>query len=332
MNAVSTQRLENLLGAMADKNVAVIGDIMLDRYFWGNVSRISPEAPVPVVDIVDESFHLGGASNVAANLRSLGVTPLLIGVVGNDNSGRTVRELFHQHGLNTQGIATDAERPTTVKTRVIGNNQQIVRIDRELNKPVGKTTEEELFAAFEANRETLSGVILEDYDKGVLTPSLIERIIERCRQYEIPVFVDPKFRHFFRYRGVTLFKPNKKESQDALGKNINTEEEVASAGKELLEKLECEHVLITLGAKGMMLFSANGNDYSVPTRARHVADVSGAGDTVIATIAAIVAAGGTVQEAASIANIAAGVVCEKPGIVSVEPAELIQAVSRASSL
>lgn len=326
MHTVTHHRVREILAGCQGKNVAVIGDVMLDRYFWGNVSRISPEAPVPVVDIENESSHLGGASNVAANLRALGCVPLMLGVIGNDNSGKSVLEIMAQLGLQSEGIIVDNTRPTTVKTRVIGNNQQITRLDREVKSPISEDSSEKVLKALFARASDLSAIILEDYDKGVLTPYVISRTIEFANNHNIPVLVDPKFKNFFSYRHVTLFKPNKKETQDALGLPMNTLDEVAEAGREILRRLQAENILITLGARGMMLLEHSGEMSSVPTRARQVSDVSGAGDTVIATIAAMMSGGASLREAATLSNVAAGVVCGLPGIVAISPEMLLGAL------
>ena len=322
MHTLSVQRVDELIAQCTGKRIAVIGDVMLDRYFWGSVHRVSPEAPVPVVDIVDESFHLGGASNVANNLKSLGADPLMLGVVGDDNSGRTLTDILSGSGMETAGIIVDETRPTTVKTRIIGNNQQIARLDREVKQPIGADVRGRLLEALEQHANEICGIVLQDYNKGVITSALISQTIKIAHRHGIAVFVDPKHENFFEYKSVTLLKPNIKETQDALGIKIQSDEELHAAGRELLERLQCEHVLVTLGARGMMLFSQKGEPSSVKARARHVADVSGAGDTVIATIAAAMAGGALMTEAATLANFAAGVVCEEPGIVSIETDDL----------
>jgi rfaE bifunctional protein kinase chain/domain len=325
MTSLSLKRTQEILAHCAGKQLAVVGDIMLDRYFWGTVHRISPEAPVPVVDVESESFHLGGASNVAKNLHSLGIKPLMVGVIGNDNSGNVVQSIVRETNMDTSGLVIDNERPTTVKTRVLGNNQQLVRLDREVKSPVPKTIAKRMLAALEASQSSLAGIILEDYNKGVITTRLIHDVIAFARARGIAVFVDPKFANFFEYKHVTLFKPNKKETQDALGFTLASDEDVHKAGTELLERLQCDNVLITLGARGMMLFERAGAVFSLETKARHVADVSGAGDTAIATLAAAVAGGATMVEAATLANVAAGAVCEEPGIVAITPKRLMDA-------
>ncbi|MBN8574720.1 MAG: D-glycero-beta-D-manno-heptose-7-phosphate kinase [Candidatus Kapabacteria bacterium] len=311
------------------KKVAIIGDVMIDRYFWGKVTRVSPEAPVPVVDIEDETMHLGGAANVGFNLFSLGLTPILCGVIGNDNTGRRMIELCENAGIMPDALIVDTQRPTTVKTRVIGNNQQITRLDRESREKISIDIMEEIIRRISQHSD-ISAIIFEDYNKGVIAPELIHRVHEYASQHSIPVFVDPKKSFFFDYQGVYCFKPNRKEAQDALGFALDSAEAVEKAGKELLLRLQCENVLITLGEAGMRLFEKNGRVSSVATRARHVADVSGAGDTVIATLTAMVTGGASIQEAAAIANYAAGVVCEEPGIVSITPSQLVQAIIRMS--
>lgn len=304
--------------------IAVIGDVMLDRYFWGSVSRISPEAPVPVIDVEKESFHLGGAANVALNLRSLGCNALLCGVVGADNSGGIIQSVAAQSGLAGGGILALDSRPTTVKTRIIGNNQQIARLDREVRDDIAPDEAAALIRLLEA-RDDIAGIIIEDYNKGVVSAEVIAGVRALSHDRNIPVFVDPKHRHFFEFTGVACFKPNRKEAQEALGFSLKSDADVYRAGRELLARLRCENVLLTLGERGMMLFESNGAIDSVPTRARHVADVSGAGDTAIATLAAMTAGGATMKQAAALANIAAGLVCEEPGIVTIQAERLLDA-------
>jgi rfaE bifunctional protein kinase chain/domain len=325
MNSISFNRADDILSAAKGKVIAVIGDVMLDRYFWGSVTRISPEAPVPVIDVEDESLHLGGAANVAQNLKSLGLEPLLCGVLGNDNSGKSFIEIAKQRGINPDGLFIDDERPTTVKTRIIGNNQQIARIDREVRHDISQEGLAHIINLL-SKIDDLSGIIIEDYNKGTVTEKLIDSVISYAVSRNIPVYVDPKKANFFSFKGVTVFKPNRKEAQQALDLPLIKDEDVVNAGKMLLNLLECENVLITLGAQGMMLFEKNGKISSVMTNARHVADVSGAGDTAIATLAASISGGASIGEASVMANFASGIVCEKPGIVSIEVDELIDCI------
>lgn len=325
MTELSRQRTRELVEAAHAAEIAVIGDVMLDRYFWGSVSRVSPEAPVPVVDVDNETFHLGGAANVAANLLSLGTTPLLCGVIGDDSTGRLLRQIAHDAGLADTGLIAAEARPTTVKTRVIGNNQQIVRLDRETRNDVDADVVERMINVL-TSRPALRAIILEDYDKGLLSGALIERVMHLARERGLRVLVDPKHRNFWSYRGAWLVKPNRKEAEEALGRTLRTDDDVRDAGRTLLERLEAENVLITLGSAGMMLFESNGQVSSVPTVAKRVADVSGAGDTAIATLAVLASAGATVREAAAAANIAAGVVVGEPGIVTISVPELLNGV------
>lgn len=327
MHIPSKERTRELLASASGKRIAVIGDVMLDRYFWGAVQRISPEAPVPVVDIERETAHLGGASNVAANIQALGAEPFMLGVIGDDNAGSAVLDLLRTAGMETNGLLKDSTRPTTVKTRIIGNNQHIARLDREIKTPIDNALCERILSSLtksvEQTPQGLAGIILEDYNKGIVTPFLIQSVIDFAKKRSIPVFADPKFANFFAYQSVTVFKPNKKETQDALGFSLSTDDDVRKAGTALLERLQCENVLITLGARGMMLFERSGTIHSVSTQARHIADVSGAGDTTIATLSVLAAAGASIVEASAIANVAAGAVCEEPGIVAITPERLL---------
>lgn len=325
MNSLKRSRAIEILNNAKNKKVAVIGDVMLDRFFWGSVSRISPEAPVPVIDVEEESFHLGGAANVAKNLSSLGLIPVLFGILGDDNSGKIFYEIATSNGIIADGLYMDKNRPTTVKTRIIGNNQHIARIDREVRDKISLDAEDFILTKLKDIKD-LAAIILEDYNKGLLTESLINSIIIFSLDNNIPVFVDPKSENFFSYRKCTLFKPNRKEAANALRMNLKTKDDIITAGKKLLEKIECKNVLITLGSEGMYLFEDNGNIYSVPTFARKVADVSGAGDTTIATLCAGWVGGASVKDASALANYAAGLVVEKPGIVSVDINELIEKI------
>ncbi|MCX7930198.1 MAG: D-glycero-beta-D-manno-heptose-7-phosphate kinase [Chlorobi bacterium] len=327
MDELSIERYRQWLAQLPDKHIAVIGDLMLDHYYLGSVTRISPEAPVPVVELERETCRLGGAANVAHNLRTLGAQVLLCGVVGNDSNGAELLRLADELGIETKGVITDAERPTTVKTRVIGNSQQLLRLDREARAPIGARIVEHIMSALD-HTQGIAAVILEDYNKGVLTPAIIEQVIEWARQRALPVLVDPKIDNFFAYRGATVFKPNQKEAQQALGTRLDADESIVRAAVELLQRLEAETVLITLGARGMMLVERNSFHRHIPSVARHVADVSGAGDTVVATLAAMMVAGARVWEAATVASIAAGVVCGEPGVVPITASALTSAIER----
>lgn len=323
---VSSHRLQRYLEHLEGAEIAVVGDVMLDRYFWGNVHRVSPEAPVPVVDVDRQTAHLGGAANVATNLAGLGARPLLMGAIGDDENGVRVRELCEECGLASNYLTVARDRPTTTKTRIIGNNQQIARIDQESREYVDSVFAASILSHL-SSRDQIRGIILEDYDKGLLSPQLIRQITEFAHQRSVPVFVDPKRRQFFDFRQCTVFKPNRKEVADAVGTPLRHLDDVERVGRELLARLDCESVLITLGAEGMMLLERNGDAQTVPTRARKVSDVSGAGDTTIATLSAMVCAGAPIPEAAALANVAAGYVVGEPGIVAIDSSILVQCVN-----
>ncbi|MFN9150146.1 MAG: D-glycero-beta-D-manno-heptose-7-phosphate kinase [Bacteroidota bacterium] len=324
---LSTQRTRHYLDALKGAHIAVIGDVMLDRYFWGSVHRVSPEAPVPVIDFDHETAHLGGAANVAMNLAGLGARPLLIGVIGTDAAGQQIRALCEQSGLSGDHLAVSTQRPTTTKTRIIGNNQQIARIDHEVRDYIDEDVQRQVLTAI-ASCSDLRGIVLEDYDKGLLSTPLIAEVTSMATQRGIPVFVDPKRRQFFSYQHCTVFKPNRKEVSDAMGEPMRSMEDVERAGRELLHRLNCQSVLITLGAEGMMLVEHDTEAQCVPTRARKVSDVSGAGDTTIATLAAMVCAGSPIPEAAALANVAAGSVVAEPGIIAITSDVLLSEVAR----
>jgi rfaE bifunctional protein kinase chain/domain len=314
------QRVENISG----KRIAVLGDYMLDRYLWGSVSRISPEAPVPIVEIERETDHLGGAANVANNLAALGAIPFCVGVIGEDDNGARLVQMVRDRGFDAEGLILDASRPTTTKTRVIAHEQHLLRMDHESRANIAPHVQKAVRDYLRKLMPSLHALIIEDYNKGVLVQPLLEEVLALARAHRCPVTVDPKFDHFLDYRGVAVFKPNRKEAESVLGFRVGTHEEVARAGQALLEKLQAENVLITLGAEGMALFRRNAEAYHVPTRARSVHDVSGAGDTVIATLTAALAAGADILEAATLANIAAGLVVAEVGAVPVDKQKLLE--------
>lgn len=312
---------------LAGRRIAVLGDVMLDRYYRGSVSRISPEAPVPVVDVDEEVEYPGGAANVGYNLATLGTAPLLLGVVGDDTGGDYLRSLLIELGIDASGLVCETGRPTTVKSRVIAQGQHIVRIDRETKRPITEQTQQRLLEVLTKHISTLDAVILQDYNKGVVVRQLIPQVIRIAQMNNVPVYVDPKFDNFFEYRGATLFKPNRKEAEDALGKRLTTQAEREEGIRQLRQQLQCGTVVLTLSADGMMLFGDEAPEPQlVPTRALQVADVSGAGDTVIATLAAARAAGATLMESVVVANHAAGVVCEQVGTVPIRHDDLQQAL------
>ncbi len=327
MAQLSQIQLESFQVAFSKARIAVIGDIMLDRYLFGTVSRFSPEAPVPILDITRDELRLGGAANVGHNIHTLSATALLIGVVGDDSKGRRVRHLLEEIGLPSKGIITDPDRPTTIKTRVIAGSQQMLRVDHEKKHSISPEVEEKIFGLVESEISELDAIIFEDYNKGVLSAKLIRRITSLATSKHIPIFVDPKHDNFFEYKHPTVFKPNRKEMEDALGMPLSSDEQIQAAGFKLLEMLGAENILLTLSEKGMLIFErGEKTPYSIPTRAREVADVSGAGDTVIATLAVAKACGATVREAATMANRAAGLVIEELGIVPIFSYQLFDAL------
>jgi D-glycero-beta-D-manno-heptose-7-phosphate kinase len=318
------KRLDLIKNTFENKKVLIIGDLMLDEYLIGDVRRISPEAPVPVVDIEEQQVRFGGAANVALNIHKLGCIPILVGVLGSDRDGERFRDLMMKHGLPQTGLVSLNKRPTTVKTRIIGGMQHIARIDRESKDYLVGSEEQNLIAVVKDLIAESDGIILQDYNKGVLTESLIKITVDEANRLGKLVTVDPKFINFLKFREVSVFKPNIKETEEALAVKISNEDELISAGKMLLNKIDAKSVLITRGPEGMSLFEKSGEITHVPTRARHVADVSGAGDTVISTLTAALLGGADYREAANMANFAAGIVCEEMGIVPIDVEKLFQ--------
>jgi rfaE bifunctional protein kinase chain/domain len=319
---ISRPRLVELLDAARGKRVAVVGDAMLDVYLRGDVDRISPEAPVPVVRVRQRTQALGGAANVAQNVVALGARCELVAVVGDDIPGGIVRDLLRQLPTDPRAICTVA-RPTTTKTRVLARSQQVVRFDEEEDADISGHEIGGLLDVVARAVADADAVVLEDYNKGVLVPSVIRRAIDGAKQKRIPVIVDPKYRHFFHYNGATIFKPNRRELEGALGAAVELDEPATLHAT--LGRLGVEHMLLTLGEKGMALIEPDGSSHHVQTTARAVYDVVGAGDTVSAYLAAMLAAGATALEAAIVANYAAGVEVGKLGAATVTGAEVLAA-------
>ncbi|MCF6268443.1 MAG: D-glycero-beta-D-manno-heptose-7-phosphate kinase [Melioribacteraceae bacterium] len=318
MTNLTEKRLNEIKENFKNFNIAVIGDMMLDGYLWGDVKRISPEAPVPIVEIDNEFFRFGGAANVALNISKLGCNAIPIGVIGDDRNGNIFKELLHNENMNSELLINDSSRATTTKTRVISSDQQIVRIDKESKQRISNEIEEQLFTSLKLNIENIDGIILEDYNKGVLSASLIESIITLANEKEKIVTVDPKFDNFFSYKNATVFKPNLKETEDAFGVKLNSKKEIENIGFKLLEKINCKYLLLTLGADGMAIFEKDKEIKLIPTKARKVLDVSGAGDTVISTLTISLLAGASISEATCFANYAGGLVCAEAGVVPIE--------------
>jgi rfaE bifunctional protein kinase chain/domain len=318
---MNRSRVEQLLNRFPGKTILIVGDVMLDEFIWGKVGRISPEAPVPVVEVLNETDRLGGSGNVAANIHALGGQPVAIGIIGHDSEGERVLELLKQSRIDTAGLVR-VDRPTTLKTRIIAHNQQVVRTDRESKKSLSPQTNQELAKVFLGYLPGADAVIISDYDKGVVSRDLLSEILHRARSARVPVFLDPKVHHADYYRPITLITPNQREAELLTGMAINDEQSLEEAGRRLLAKFECEYALITRGEEGMTLFHGTGSHH-LPTFAREVFDVTGAGDTVIATLALGQAAGATMEESAMLANHAAGIVVGKVGTATVNRAELL---------
>jgi rfaE bifunctional protein kinase chain/domain len=323
----SIDRLREILDVMGTRKVMVIGDAMLDRYVWGVVSRISPEAPVPVVDIKDETVRLGGAANVANNIVSLGASCELIGVVGADSVGEEIRQEIEERGISGGGLVIDETRPTTTKTRVIAHNQQVVRTDREIRDEVDGDVGERMIALATAGVDTCDAVIISDYGKGVITKRLLERLIPLARSAGRIISVDPKEDHFMNYKNVSLITPNHHEAGGALGMRIHDEKTLLRAGWRIVDLLDTDALLITRGEQGMSLFQKDRTYQHFPTAARHVYDVTGAGDTVISSFTLALSSRASMAEAAHIANHAAGIVIRDVGTAAVTPDDLIASFS-----
>jgi D-beta-D-heptose 7-phosphate kinase/D-beta-D-heptose 1-phosphate adenosyltransferase len=325
---ISLKQADKIVRSFAGCRVLVLGDLMLDEYLYGAVSRISPEAPVPVVEISKEEFHLGGAANVAWNIASLGGRAFPVGVVGRDRAGSLMLREFRSKGISPDGVVTQPGRHTTIKTRVVAHHQQVVRVDREHRQDISSTVQKNLIRVLEKLLPGVEAVLIEDYNKGLITGEVLEATLELARRYKKIVTVDPKFNHFLEFKGVTMFKPNIHEAERAMGAKISSRQDILRAGKWLLEKTEAGSVLLTAGENGMYLFPAAGNWSHIPTAAREVYDVSGAGDTVISVCTLALCAGATPLEAAVIANHAAGVEVSKFGVAAVTPNELKEALKK----
>jgi len=311
--------------AMRRSRVAVVGDIMLDRYIWGSVDRISPEAPVPVVAVRDTTVRPGGAANVAWNLLSLGVRTSLAGVIGKDGSGAELKRLLGDKGLSPASILADPRRPTTEKIRIIAHSQQVVRADFESAEPIRDALLEKLLAAVKRALAGADAVIVSDYGKGVVTGEVMDLVRKLCGRRDVPFLIDPKEGHFPLYRGAFAVTPNKKEAGGFYNRRIRSDEDLDFVGRSLLRDLEAGAVLITRGEEGMTLFRERARPRHFAARASEVYDVTGAGDTVISVLAAGLAAGGTIHEAIELANAAAGIVIRELGTAAVTPEELAAA-------
>ena len=325
------KNIESLFNKLAQIRCLVIGDVMLDEYLWGRTDRISPEAPVQVVDVLREELRLGGAGNVVNNLVALGAQVSACSVVGEDENGEALLTAFQKQNISIDAIFRDPSRRTSRKTRVVASNQQIVRIDRESREPLSSDVEEKLCEWLTNNAAIYHVIVLSDYLKGVLTPKVLSAAISVAKSAGIPVLADPKGTDYSRYRGVTTLTPNRKEAEAASGIIINSDESLAQAAMVIMKRAELKHLLITRSEAGMSLFSAEAAAVHIPTVAREVFDVSGAGDTVLASLAIGIAAGLEMDEAARLANVAAGIAVGKLGTSTVTPDEIINAIAMSHS-
>jgi rfaE bifunctional protein kinase chain/domain len=343
---IENRSLNRYAKAIRGRKIGVVGDLMLDRYLWGSASRLSPEAPVPVVDFMKESEVLGGAGNVAANLAVLGADVLPFGVAGEDAEGRALRSCLHAVGMNTKGVLGDRSRVTTVKTRIVARHQQIVRVDRERREPLGRALEDRLVRAIKSALPRLNALVLSDYDKGVVTDSLADRVLTECHRRHVPALVKPKTSRLFAYRGASLIVCNAKEAGFFVTRSLEDDESVEQAGRALLAHFGCSTIVITRGAEGLNVFedttpkgfhvAATSSEVSYErvgqagidrsSHGRQVFDVTGAGDTVLSVLALAIAAGVPVRDAALLANAGAGVAVGKLGTSTITAAELFAAV------
>ena len=325
--AVTRDALAARVRAMRGRRILVVGDVILDRYLWGRATRISPEAPVLVVDVEREEFRLGGAANVAHNVRALGAVPLLIGVVGEDAPAADFARLLEAREVDPDvGIVRDASRRTTVKTRIIAHHQQVLRADEETREPLQSAARARIRDRLFGALDDADAIILSDYGKGVVSGELLDELLPELGRRGLPSAVDPKEEHFFRYRGVTVITPNLLEASQAYGRRLQDEAALLEAGFGLRERLDSKAVLITRGEEGMSLFTEEGHTH-FSTRAREVYDVTGAGDTVVAAIGAALAAKAPLAEACMLANHAAGLVVAHLGTAAAGADELIASLT-----
>ncbi len=319
MMSIDNARLLKIIQAFSEKTILVLGDVMLDRYLWGNVDRISPEAPVPVVAVKRETSCLGGAGNVSRNLQSLGASVLLVGVVGEDEAGSWIKH----NAPSDRGILTDPQRPTSIKTRVIAHHQQVVRVDQERIEPISDGIRSDIVSL--VRHESYDGLLISDYNKGLISPGLMKKILTTAQERAIPVFADPKVKNFRLFSPVTLITPNHDEAEQIVHQACETDTEVERAGARILTRIDARYLIIKRGEKGMTVFG-KGRIFHIPTVAKEVYDVTGAGDTVIAAAGLSLLSGATIQEAAWLANAAAGIVVGKIGTATLSREELLTAI------
>ena len=317
--------LAHIVERFKGQPVLVVGDLILDQFVWGNVRRVSPEAPVPVVEVVEETIHLGGAANVAANLSVLGAQPILIGLLGRDEAGNQLIAELENQGINTEAIILDETRMTTIKTRILAHQKQICRTDRENTEPLDEKLQKELAKICSSCFEQAQSVILSDYSKGVLHVPLVRNLIKECREHGKFISVDPKLDDFSAYHQASVITPNMEELRRTSGTKIADESALVQVGQQLLTRAELDYLLVTRGEEGMTLFESDSFSH-IPTVAQEVYDVTGAGDTVVACLTLAVTAGASVHQAAILANHAAGIVIGKLGTATVTPEEILSSI------
>jgi rfaE bifunctional protein kinase chain/domain len=326
MIGIDMKRMSKIVHDFNKRRILVLGDLMLDKYIWGDVSRISPEAPVPVVEVRKDTRCLGGAGNVSHNLRSLGSSPLLVGMVGNDNEGEWIRE----NAGESRGILVDKSRPTIVKTRIIAHQQQVVRVDLEKKNPISSEMEKKIVDLI--HNYPCHGILLSDYNKGTLTRSLMKKILPFAQRKKIPVFVDPKIENFFLFSPVTLITPNHHEAEKIVHHPCLSDSQVEKAGERILSRILTRFLILKRGERGITVFEKRKKAYHIPTTAREVYDVTGAGDTVIAVASLALLSGASIKEAAILSNTAAGIVVGKLGTATLTTEELINGMRHLQAL
>ena len=317
------------IGSFANLHILVIGDVMVDAYYFGSVDRISPEAPVPIISVSKKELRPGGAANVALNLKSLGANATLCAVIGKDEEGHSLTSLLIKEDIDTEGIIIDTTRPTTMKTRVISNNTHLIRIDHESTRFISPEIENHLIEFVKENIKNVDAIIFEDYNKGLLTERLISEIISLANKNDVPTIVDPKKENFFAYKNCTLFKPNRIEIKEGLktDMDLTKSENIEKAVDKLTERLDCKNVMVTLSEDGVFVKSGEQSSH-IKAHKRSILDVSGAGDTVVSVAALCLAVGMKLSDLAEVANIAGGLVCEKVGVVPISHTELIAEIKR----
>jgi len=322
MIGIDYEKIVKVVQEFKRKRILVLGDLMLDKYIWGDVTRISPEAPVPVVEVNRDTSCLGGAGNVSYNLEKLGAFPILVGVIGEDSEGLWIKKNVSFN----RGIFVDKVRPTTVKTRIIAHHQQVVRVDWEKRTPISSRMEKNIFNFIQ--KEKFDGILFSDYNKGTLTPLLVKNVLSFAKDKKIPVFVDPKVENFFLFSPVTLLTPNHFEAEKLVHHACRTDSQVAKAGEEILSRISAIYIILKRGEHGMSVLEKGKKSFHIPTIAKEVYDVTGAGDTVIACATLALLAGASIHDAAVLSNTAAGIVVGKIGTATVTPSELLSSLRK----